>query len=139
MASVSTYYAYPGFPFFPQETAPPLSAQVIAQEASTAQGLQGYSSLGQFGQVGAAGENWLTAEQLSSLAVAQNVLRALGLAGPTYGLTPMNMAVNSQYGQLVNATAGQLSQSAASLAMIRTGAAAILAQSGRQFLGATYS
>lgn len=149
MADVSGYYAFPGpwaagvpsgFPFIvTRETPRTLSTQVVEQEGATAQSMQGYSSLGQFGQVGAAGESWLTADTISNIAVAQNALRALGLAGPTYGLTPINMALNAQYAQLVNATASQLSQSSISLAMIRAGAAAILAQSGRKFLGATYS
>lgn len=140
MGGNNTYYGFPVFPFFfPQQTPTTLPTQVLDQEASTAQSLQGYSSLGQFGQVGSAGESWLTADTLSNIATAQNALRALGLAGPTFGLTPMNMALNAQFAQLVNATAANLSQSNISLAMIRAGSAATLAQAGRQFLGATYS
>ncbi|MGE5590577.1 MAG: hypothetical protein ACM3ZA_08165 [Bacillota bacterium] len=142
---MSVYNGYYGFPVWPafydffQKPPPSLITQVSDQEESTAQSLQAFSSLGQFGQVGAAGESWMTADTLSNIANAQNVLRALGLAGPTFGLTPMNMAFNTQYAQLINATASQLSQANASLAMIRAGSAAILAQAGRQFLGTTYS
>lgn len=116
-----------------------LSAQAVTQETSTAQGMQGFSSVGEFQQLGTAGENWLTAGTLSSVAAAQNLVYTLGTVGPSYGTTPYNMTYNGQYAQLVNATASQLNQSNATLALIRTGAATLLANSGRAFLGSTFT
>ncbi|MHB9145830.1 MAG: hypothetical protein ACYC5Y_10915 [Symbiobacteriia bacterium] len=123
----------------PSEIPPTIPAQLISQEKSSAQGMESYSSVGEFQQVGTAGENWLTGGTLNSIAAAHNLAHTLGSVGPTYGPTPFNMAWNAQYSQLANATASQLNQTNATLALIRTGATALLAQSGRTFLGNTYS
>ena len=114
------------------------AAETAAGGAANEQGFIGLAGLSGATQLASAATSAGIGGLLANIAISQQGIYSLGLAGPLPGLTPYNLAYNAQAATITNALIGQLGAIGAAQAFLGLGGAAQLANSGRRFLLSTY-
>lgn len=114
------------------------AAEVAAQAGAATQALQGVSGLAELGYLGTSNISAGAGSLLVSNVVARNALNNLGLAGPSYGLTPYDLAFNVEYATFINGLVATLGRVASAQTILGLGTSAQLANTGRRFLLSTY-
>lgn len=114
------------------------AAEAAAGGAAQEQAFLGLAGLAGAGQLGSAATAAGIGGLLANIAISQQGVHSLGLAGPLPGLTPYNLAYNAQTASIVNSLIGQIGAISAAQSYLGLGSAALLANAGRRFLLSTY-
>jgi hypothetical protein len=116
----------------------PPAAEAAANSLASTQAFQAIGSLGETGSIALGAGGVSLGALLAAQGLAANAVFGLGTTWPTVGLTPFNVAFNSEYASMVSGLVSQLAGSFAAQSYMGLGTSAALANAGRRFLINTY-